>query len=118
MIRNWKPEKIITAVANQVAANGDAVGSYVERDARRRLLAIRDPEWGEKYRRFVVGRLLTHEIERKRREVVIAIGVKATAESRHHGFYIETGSSTAPAHPWLRPAVFNNARTIVGLLSQ
>lgn len=118
MIRNWKPEKIIQAVADQVAGNAEAVGEYVERDARRRLFAIKDPDWGEKYRRFVVGRLLTHEIERKRREVIIAVGVKATPESRYHGFYIETGSSTAPAHPWLRPAVWNNARTIVGLLAQ
>jgi hypothetical protein len=32
------------------------------------------------------------------------------------GFYIETGSTTAPAHPWLRPALLTNLRNIVALL--
>jgi hypothetical protein len=42
---------------------------------------------------------------------------KSGTGGRHHGFFIEFGSSTAAAHPWLRPAVFENAKKIVSLLS-
>jgi hypothetical protein len=116
--RNWDTDKLKAALKAKLLTNGEAVGAYVERDARRRLFAITEPEWGQGYRRHVVGRLLTHSVEEEPNGVVIKVGVEASPDSRHHGYYIETGSREAPAHPFLRPAVFENRRVIVGLLAQ
>lgn len=114
--KNWNPEKVKRMVKDRLLENGEDVGSYVEGDARRRLLAINDPEWGAGYRRYVVGRLLTHTVEEKANSVDISVGVAASSDSKHHGFYIEVGSHSAPAHPFLRPAVFQNGRVIVRML--
>lgn len=113
----WKAEDVRKAVVAELAENGEIVGKFVETEARRRLLAITDPKWGEKYRTQLVARLLTYEVEVLAKEVVINVGVRATSKESHHGFYIELGSKTAPAHPFLRPAIFQNAAKIVALLS-
>lgn len=115
---SWTPEKVNQAALDQIEANAGDAGSYVEAEARRRLQAIREPEWGAGYRRNVVASLLMHKVQRTGDEVVITVGVATSEKSRHHGLYIELGSSTAPAQPFLRPAVFENGAKIVGLLTR
>lgn len=112
----WDPGAFKKQLLQDLKSNGEIVGEFVESDARRRLLAISDPEWGRGYRESVVSRLLTNIVEVEKNEVVIFIGVEKSSSGTHHGFYIEFGSSTAPAHPFLRPAVFSNAREIFSLL--
>lgn len=116
-ITKWHPERVREAALDELQANAEIAGKFVEEDARRRLYAIAEPEWGEKYRRLIVGRLLTNVVEREAKAVVITVGVAGGEKGRWYGFYIETGSSTSPAHPFLRPAVFDNARRIVALLA-
>jgi len=113
----WTPQAVKKAVMGELVANGEIVGKFVETEARRRLLSIRDPEWGMAYRSQLVARLLTYEMESSNKEVTIRVGVRPSQSGRHHGFYIELGSKTAPAHPFLRPAVFQNAAHIVALLA-
>lgn len=109
----WMPEKLIQMVLDQAEQSAAVVGKFVETEARQRLLSIREPLWGEKYRRQVVSGLLTFEVERGEREVVVNVGVGTSARGRHHGYYIELGSDEYPAQPFLRPAVFQNAGRIV-----
>jgi hypothetical protein len=116
MSLNWEPGKFKAELVKQLVANGEIAGKFVEEEARRRLLDIQDPEWGAGYRAEVVARLLTSTVEQDGNEVVITVGVAEGSGGRHHGFYIELGSSTAPAHPFLRPAVFENGPQIVALL--
>lgn len=118
MIASWTPEQVKKAILDRVEQNANDAGSFVEADARRRLMAIKEPEWGQGYRRSIVASLLTYVVERGDNEVVVSVGVKAGKSSRRHGFYIETGSKTMPAQPFLRPAVFENGRKIVGLLAR
>ena len=113
----WKPDELTKKISRELVANAEIVGKFVETDARRRLLAINDPKWGAKYRSQVVARLLTYEVETKPKEVIIKVGVRASGSGRHHGFFIEFGSRTAPAHPFLRPSVYENAQRIISLLS-
>ena len=113
----WKADEFKKKLSGDLASNAEIVGKFCEEDARRRLLAINDPKWGAKYRSQIVARLLTYEVETKSKEVIIRVGVRATSSGRFHGFFIEFGSRTAPAHPFLRPAVFQNAARIVALLS-
>lgn len=118
MIRDWNPDAVKKAALDQVEANAGTAGSFVEAEARKRLQAIKEPEWGAGYRRNIVASLLMHQVKRRPNEVITSVGVAKSKESRYHGFYIELGSSTAPAQPYLRPAVFENGRKIVGLLAQ
>ena len=113
----WKPEVPKKQLIADLVENGEIVGKFVETEARRRLLAISDPKWGEAYRSKLVARLLTYEVETSPKAVTINVGVRTSSSGSHHGFYIEMGSRTAPAHPFLRPAVFQNAAKIVALLS-
>ena len=122
MIKSWTPEKVKAEIIDNLVANGEIAGKFAETDARKRLLAIREPQWGAGYREKVVARLLTNQVERGKNEVVIRIGVAESKSRkgearRKHGLYIELGSKTAPAQPFLRPAVFENGAKIVALLS-
>ena len=116
----WTPEKIKAAVTAPLMAHAPAVGKYIENDARRRLDAIKTPDTGrdQNYRWYLSKWILTHAVEKEGKDgFVIAVGMKiGKSGQRHHGFYIETGSSTAPAHPFLRPAVTQNARDIIRML--
>jgi HK97 gp10 family phage protein len=113
----WDTDEVKTAVLQRLAANGEAAGKFVETEARRRLEAIDDPDWGRAYRTQIVSRLLMSAVEQRQNEVVVGVGVSVGSGGRHHGYYIELGSSTAPAQPFLRPAVANNARRIVDLFT-
>lgn len=114
---NWKPDDFKRKLIADLAENAEIVGKFVETDARHRLQAISDPSWGEAYRSQVVSRLLTFEVEKSSREVTINVGVRTSKSGRYHGFYIEMGSKTSSAHPFIRPAVFQNAAKIRALLS-
>jgi hypothetical protein len=113
----WDPDEFKKKLISDLAENGEIVGKFVENDARQRLLAIKDPKWGEAYRNRYVARLLSYEVIVKPKEVVINVGVRPSSTSRRHGFYIEIGTKKWPAHPFLRPAVFMNAAKIVALLA-
>ncbi|NUM48734.1 MAG: hypothetical protein HUU38_28845 [Anaerolineales bacterium] len=104
-------------VLDTIVSNASLAGEFLKRSARGHLYNVQEPEWGKNYRNKLVARLIDYEIERTPREVVLRIGVKRSSSGSHHGYYIELGSRTAPAHPFLRPAVFGNGKKIVGLLS-
>src|SRR3989304_138796 len=101
----WKPDALKKQLIADLAENGEIVGKFVETEARRRLLAISDPKWGEAYRSQLVGRLLTYEVKTSPKEVTINVGVRPSSSGSPLGFYIAMGSKSAPAHPFLRPAV-------------
>jgi hypothetical protein len=56
-------------------------------------------------------------VQEEKKAVVAYVEMKVFSQyfgksSEHFGFYIETGSQTAPAQPWLRPALLHNLRNI------
>lgn len=116
----WTPQAVKQQVITNLVQNAEIVGQFVESDARRRLLAIQEG-WGQGHRNYV-SRLLTNIVEVGHNEVVISVGLppgKTTAEgkpTRHLGFYIEMGDRHHAAHPFVRPAVFENAKKIIALL--
>lgn len=110
------PDKFKAQLQEQLVANGEIAGKFVETDARRRLMDITDPEWGKNYRQKLVARLLTNIVEKTENAVIIRVGVAKSKSGSYHGYYIELGSKTAPAHPFLRPALFDNKSKILKLL--
>ena len=118
--KKWDPGAVKAAALAEVAANAEQAGKFVETDARRRLDAIGSPgnKRARAWRAFLSRWVLTNTVATEANAVVIRVGMKVGSRKggRTRGFYVETGSSTAPAHPYLRPAVFNNAAKIVALL--
>jgi len=121
VIIKWDPGAVREAALADLQTNAEIAGKFVETEARRRFDAITTPDnWkAVNYRRFLSKWLLTHTVETTAKEVVIRVGMRRRPEKGgdHHGFYIEIGSRKAPAHPYLRPAVFDNGDLIVALLS-
>jgi len=121
VITKWDPEAVRKAALADLQTNAEIAGKFVETEARRRLDAITSPDnrRAVNYRHYLSKFLLTYTVETLAKAIIIRVGMRRRSEKGgdHHGFYIETGSSTAPAHPYLRPAVFDNASEIVSLLS-
>lgn len=121
MIREWHPDAVKKMARGIVAGNAELTGKFLEAEAARHLDAIREPS--DKrflgYRWFLKRYLLTSTVEVGDDAVTVRVGMRRRAEKGgdYHGFYIETGSAVAPANPFLRPAVFGNARDIVDLLT-
>lgn len=114
---DWRADNVARWTAEQVENRIGLAARYIEQDARRRLEAIADPEWGRGYRTQIVGRLLTSFVERAGKNILGHVGVRVAGGQggEYHGYYIELGSSTAPAHPWLRPALLENRDAILSL---
>ena len=110
----WRQAEVIAAIVAEVAGDMETAAKMVEVDAKRRLLAIKDPERGLKYRRYLAQYKLTSMVVSDTQEVLGAIGVPPGREGSDYGFWIEVGSRTAPAHPWLRPAMLTNLKAILG----
>lgn len=121
VLQEWKPEAVKKMARDIVADNAELTGKFLETEAARHLDAIREPS--DKrflgYRWFLKRYLLTSTVEVREDAVTVRVGMRLRSEKGgdHHGFYIETGSAVAPANPFLRPAVFGNARDILDLLT-
>lgn len=115
-IEKWNAEKVIEVISDEVAENIEGAAHIVKTDARRNLLKIKEPEWGAAYRRILALYRLKTVTRRTKRYVEAGIGMPAGKKGSDYGYWIETGSSTAPAHPWLRPALLHNLPRIVRLV--
>lgn len=127
LIKNWNTKKLKKRILDRLEQNAEVTGIFLQNSARARLYAVQYPEWGQRYRRKVLARMIVHEIERRPNEVVLTLGVltnpllvgytKIPGDARYFGFYIEVGSRKFPAHPYLRPAIFNNGRKVVTMMT-
>jgi len=116
--RDWNPQGVKASVAEQVAKDMEVACKLVETQARANLMAISTPASGRGYRRKVLAPRVKYEIEMGKDFVEGRVGILRGRHNEYHGaYYIEIGSRKYPAHPWLRPAVFNNAREIMLIIA-
>jgi hypothetical protein len=116
----WSPEQVEKMVRDKLMSRAEDVGKFVETEARSKLDAIRTPDTKRdvNYRSYLSNWMLTNTVTEEGKTVLIRVGMRIGKRGQtHHGFYIETGSRTAPARPYLRPAVFDNRQAIMGLLA-
>ncbi len=121
VLQQWNPDAVKKMARDRVAGNAELTGKYLETEAARYLDAIKEPS--DKrflgYRWFLKRYLLTSTVEVRDDAVIVRVGMRRQSKKGgdYHGFYIETGSTVAPANPYLRPAVFSNGRDILDLLT-
>jgi len=123
----WNPEGVVKTVQGDLVENMELACKFVEQKARSNLRAIVEPEWGRRYRHRILARRLTSEVRVTKKMVVGAIGIRSEA-GKDSGLWIELGTATIPphgkkkgrpghpAHPYLRPALFNHRNEILSLL--
>ena len=116
-IAEWNQRKVVAAVKAELTANMEIAATVVEVDARRRLLAIVEPEFGRAYRRVLALYRLISRVVVEENAVEGQIGIPPGKEGGDYGFWIEVGSHTYAAQPWLRPALVENFKDILKLLA-
>jgi hypothetical protein len=116
-VTEWRQREVFEAIAADVQETMEIAAKVVETDARRRLLRIREPDFGRKYRMVLALYRLTSFVRREGKAIVGKIGIPAGEKGGDYGFWIEIGSKTAPAQPWIRPALIENLRNIVRLFN-
>ena len=106
--KNWNPQRVKAAVAGDVVANMETACRFVAGQAR--ALAPR--------RHGRLAAEIDFDIEVGARGNVIEgrVGVKRKGKA-FYGLLQELGTRFAAAQPFLRPAVFNNAREIVRIIA-
>lgn len=112
---SWTPEKLIEEYKTRISKNADMVGYRMRNSARGRLRSISHPDnkRDANYRRFVASRIV-HQVETEGDDVVLSIGVDGPEPLS--GYYIETGSETAPAANYLRSTLIQDLPNEIGAL--
>jgi len=113
----WRQRDVVEAVKAAVTDRLETAAKVVESDARHNLLRVREPEFGVAYRRVLALYRLTYVVKAMGQAIEAKIGIPKGEKGGDYGFWIEVGSKTAPAHPWLRPALVRNLKNVIGLLS-
>ena len=105
-VKDWDTKKLINHVSGQLLSGMDAACSFAAEEARARA-----PRAG--------GTLqdeIDYEVKPKRNVITGYVGVKKG--KAYYGYFQELGTRFHAAHPFLRPAVFDNADEIVRLLTE
>ena len=110
-------QEVVDEVRDFVATNMEAAAGVVEMDARRRLLAIVEPAFGRAYRRLLALGKLTSRVVIEGDTVEGQIGIPVGDKGGDYGWWIEVGSKAKAAQPWLRPALMQNFKEILRLLT-
>ena len=116
-VAEWRQREVVAAVRAEVKGNMELAVKVVEVDARRRLLAIQDPEFGRGYRRILALFRLISFVEEERDAITGRVGIPKGEKGGDYGFWIEIGSKTAPAQPWLRPSLMLNLDDLMKVLA-
>jgi hypothetical protein len=112
---DWKPQRVKASIADAVEENMKYACVFVQLRARANLMGIANPPEWRRYRQRFLGPLVDFEITKDGDDIIGRVGIRQKEEWRG-GYFIEIGRKNLPAHPWLRPALFNNARDIVRIL--
>ncbi len=103
MIKEWNQKRVIAAISGRVVKNMDRACKF----------AVGQAQAGAPVRRGVLRDHISHDVKARGDDVEGRVGVIRTA---FWGWFQELGTSKMAAHPFLRPAVFGNARRIVQII--
>ena len=103
MIKEWNQKKVIAAISGRVVQNMDRACQFAEEQA-----------WAKApVRRGILRALTRHDVKARGDVVEGRVGVLRKA---FWGWFQEMGTAKMPATPFLRPAVFGNAKRIVQII--
>lgn len=104
IITEWRQKEFLAEMSGRVVDNMDRACQYVVEQVRPRVPV----------RTGILRSDITYEIVVQGLAVTGWVGALA---KRFYAYFVELGTSRMKAQPFLRPAVFNNARQIVRKLT-
>jgi len=107
IIKEWRQKELLAEISGRAAQGMEAACQFAADQARARVLV----------RTGLTRRDITHEVEARGLVVEGRIGIPKGKRHAWYWYFWEVGTSRNRAHPALRPAVFNNAATIVRLIA-
>ena len=112
-ITKWEPKKVIAAVSGALIQNMDIAAAFCAQEARARVPSAR--RWVRQgvYSSGILRRNILYEVHARGDVVEGRIGVR---KKIYWGWMVERGTVKMRASPFLRPAVFQNASTILRIL--
>lgn len=106
-VTHWDQRRFLAAISGRVVNNMYEACSLVAADARRRA-----PVASGRTRANIA---IETEITAREQYVEGRVGVRA---KYYWAYFAEVGTRHMAAHPFLRPAVYHNAKRIVAILSR
>lgn len=104
IVVEWRQKEFVAKLSGQMVNNMDRACQYAKEQAQARAPV----------RSGVMREDIDYEIVARGEELIGWIGV---LRKRFYAYFVELGTSQARAQPFLRPAVFQNARQIVRKLT-
>ena len=104
-IREWNEKALLVKVSGQVLRGMDRACQFAAAQAEAKAPRGTGQLAGE----------IDYEVQPERGSVVGYVGVRKG--KAFYGYFQELGTSRMPAHPFLRPAVYENAGQIVKLIA-
>jgi len=105
-VKDWDSKALIASVSGRLINGMDKACSFAAEQARAKA-----PK-----KTGLLKSEIDYEVRPEGNSIVGYIGVKK--DKAFYGLWRELGTSKMPAHPFLRPAVFENADQIVKLLTE
>jgi HK97 gp10 family phage protein len=103
MITEWRAKEVMAAISGRVVQNME----------RACLFAMHQAQAKAPVRTGKLRRSFGYEVSARGNVIEGRVGVFRSA---FYGYFHEVGTSKMPARPFLRPAVFGNAATIVKII--
>ena len=105
MIKEWNQKQVLAAISGRVVQNMDRACQFAAEQAE----AMAPVRTGR------LKRAIGYTVRAHRNVVEGRVGVRRGFRA-FYGYFHEMGTSKMPARPWLRPAVFGNAKRIVRII--
>ncbi len=107
VIKSWRQKELVAEMAARAVQGMEDACQFAEQEARARVLV----------RSGLTKRDITHEVSARGNVVEGRIGIPKGKGHAWYWIFHELGTSRHPARPALRPAVYDNAATIVRLIA-
>lgn len=108
-IVEWRQREVLAEVSGRVADNIYRACAFAAEEARARA--------PRRTGQLVSDVEIAVEVTARDQEITGWVGVRGGKGHAFWAFWQEMGTARHPAHPFLRPAVFGNARRIVEIVS-
>lgn len=109
-ITEWRQREVLAEVSGRVADNLYRAAEFAADQARARA---------PRRTGLIIRRIdIAVEVTARDQEITAWVGVRKGGQpSAFYAYFQEVGTAHHPAQPFLRPAVFGNARRIVQIVS-
>lgn len=108
-IVEWRQREVLAEVSGRVADNLYRACEFAAEEARTRA--------PRRTGQLASDIDIAVEVTARDQEITGWVGVRKGKGHAFWAYFQEVGTSRHPAHPFLRPAVFGNARRIVAIVS-